>query len=114
MDQDKSTKFTEREITHANIRSMMIGWEQGELTMDQLLAAVDAEYDTEIGQLTVERDAWQQATDDVEARYPTDIFPPDGESTDSRSAEMARRTCANIRIEAKRLVAEESPDDAAT
>ena len=35
-------------------------------------------------------------------RYPEDVFPPDGNSLDCKSARMARLTCDNIIEEAKK------------
>ena len=38
----------------------------------------------------------------VKERYPEDVFPPDGNSLDCKSARMARLTCDNIIEEAKK------------
>jgi hypothetical protein len=35
--------------------------------------------------------------DEVASWYPADVFPPQGDSVDCRSARMARLTCENIK-----------------
>ena len=37
------------------------------------------------------------ALDRLAAKYPTDVFPDDGESPDAKAARMARITVANVR-----------------
>lgn len=54
--------------------------------------------------MRIERRFCLQACDDVAARYPTDVFPEDGQSLDCKSARMARLTAENI----KREIAERS------
>ena len=51
-----------------------------------------------------EREACAEVCREVAARYPTDVFPDDGQSIDCKSARMARLTAANI----ERLIAERS------
>ncbi len=47
----------------------------------------------------LERTACVAICRDVAERYPTDIFPEDGQSLDCKSARMARLTAANIERE---------------
>ena len=47
----------------------------------------------------LERKACIAICREVAERYPTDIFPEDGESLDCKSARMARITAANIERE---------------
>lgn len=61
------------------------------------------------------RSALEMAKDavlEVLSFYPEDIFPPDGTSIDSKSAGVARHTCANIlnRIDAITASAEDGYD----
>lgn len=46
-----------------------------------------------------EREACKAACRDVAERYPTEIFPEDGQSLDCKSARMARLTAANCERE---------------
>lgn len=38
-----------------------------------------------------------EAIDNMKARYPTSVFPEDGESQDCKSALMARAVCDNLK-----------------
>ena len=53
-----------------------------------------------IAELTAALGAWTTAVDNIEAQYPTDLWPEDGTSLDCTSARAARRTCENVRREA--------------
>ena len=62
----------------------------------------------------LERKACIAICREVAERYPTDIFPEDGESLDCKSARMARLTAANIEreIAERHNVAIEGPEQA--
>jgi hypothetical protein len=75
---------------------------------EEMIANAARQFDPMIAQLVekawdsgavYERERAEQAIAEVLRWYPTDIFPEDGTSIDSKCARMARKTCENILAE---------------
>jgi hypothetical protein len=54
---------------------------------------------------------WADAVVNVRSHYPEDVFPEGGTTIDAQSASMARLTCDNIALEARRLAVERCPHE---
>lgn len=52
--------------------------------------------------------AIEAAVDYVRSLYPEDVFPPDSDSIDAKSAKWARMVCDNIKREAEKIEEEEA------